>query len=219
MPDLAQGEDAEKALNLLLHELRTPLSVAQGYLRLLLEDRLTDDEERKRAMTQSMAALGRISDLCAGAGELANAVPRAETHRYTAAELMTALAAEAQARGLSTTVQDALPAGHVRTLDPARAAAAIAAVLLGALRHDSGQRPEMCAGVDAGDLLVTSGNAAMRARLIASAGRDAFNPWRGGSGLAVALAAKQLRESGARLWTLAGEASAVAIAIPLELQR
>ena len=218
VPNVTPGDDVANALNLLLHELRTPVSVAQGYLRLLLEGRLSDDAERQRVLARSLDALGRISDVCAGAGDFANAVSPAETHRYPAADLIMALTAEAQAKGLRLTVQDPVLVGHLRTLAPARAAAAITAILRAALRHDSARLPEMLAGAGAADLLVTSGDAAMRARLMAPTDRDTFNPWQGGDGLLVPLAVKQLRETGSRVWALAGESGAVAIAIPLELE-
>jgi hypothetical protein len=217
MPNATPGEDVVKALNLLLHDLRTPVGVAQGYLRLLLEDRLSDNKERQRALAQSMEALGRINELCAGAGEFANhALTPAQAHRYHAAELITALTAEAQAKGLINNVHDSRPLGYLRTLVPTRAAAAIAAIMRAALRNDSAQPAEISTGINVEDLLVTSGNADIRARLIAPMGHDIFNPWRGGNGLLVPLAAKQLGETGARVWTLAGEPFAVAVAIPLE---
>ena len=58
------GIDAEKALNLLIHDLRAPLSVAQGYLRLLSQNKLEGEADRQRAITQSMEALGRIVRFC-----------------------------------------------------------------------------------------------------------------------------------------------------------
>jgi hypothetical protein len=217
MPNVTSGDEVVKALNLLLHDLRTPVGVAQGYLRLLLEDRLTDTKDRQRALAQSMDALGRIGELCAGAGEFANdAVTPAQAHRYQAAELITALTAEAHAKGLIINVQDSRPLGYLRSLVPTQAAAAIATIMRAALRNDAAQPPEISTGVTAEGLLVTSGNAAIRARLIAPTGHDIFNPWRGGNGLLVPLAAKQLGETGARVWTLAGEPFAVAVAIPLE---
>jgi hypothetical protein len=218
VPDITAADDLVKALNLLLHDLRTPLSVAQGYLRLLLEDRLSESKDRQRAIAQSMDALGRISSLCAGAGEFLNASSPAEACRYPAEELVAALAAEAQRGGIGLIVQESLPAGHVRTLAPARAAVAVATILKAALRNDLARTPELSAGVHATDLLVTSGDAATRSRLMAPMGRDVFNPWRGGNGLLVPLAAKQLQETGARIWTLVDDSCAVGIAIPLELE-
>src|SRR5262245_44363406 len=57
-------EETEKALNLLIHDLRAPLSVAQGYLRLLQQNRLEAEADRQRAITQSMDALGKITRMC-----------------------------------------------------------------------------------------------------------------------------------------------------------
>jgi len=113
-------------------------------------------------------------------------------------------------------VQEPLPIGYVRSLVPTRAAAAIVTIVRAALRHDTSLPPQISTGVEAEDLVVTSGHAALRARLIAATAQDTFNPWQGGNGLLVPLAAKQLGNTGARVWTLTGEPSAVAVAIPLE---
>lgn len=56
--------DLERVLNQLLHDLRTPLGVAHGYLRLLHEGRLPTEAERDRALTGTRNALGRMSDIC-----------------------------------------------------------------------------------------------------------------------------------------------------------
>jgi signal transduction histidine kinase len=60
--------DTERILQALLHDVRTPLGVAQGYLRLLREQRLETPEERERALSGASEALGRISRLCDEAG-------------------------------------------------------------------------------------------------------------------------------------------------------
>ena len=52
-------DETAKALHLLIHDLRAPLSVAQGYLRLLQQNRLEAETDRQRAMTQSIEALDR----------------------------------------------------------------------------------------------------------------------------------------------------------------
>lgn len=50
-------------LHVLAHELRTPVGIAHGYVRLLLEDRLPDGAERRRALEQTQKALSRLTEL------------------------------------------------------------------------------------------------------------------------------------------------------------
>lgn len=56
--------EAERVLEVLIHDVRTPIGVAQGYVRLLREERLETPEERDRAMVKTLDALARISRLC-----------------------------------------------------------------------------------------------------------------------------------------------------------
>ena len=55
--------DISDILHVLAHELRTPVGIAHGYVRLLLEDRLHQEADRRRALEQMQKALGRLSDL------------------------------------------------------------------------------------------------------------------------------------------------------------
>jgi signal transduction histidine kinase len=66
LPTLAQ------VLNTLAHELRTPLAVSQGYLRLYLEGRLQSPDDQRRALQQTSDAVARLSALCAEVGTLAS---------------------------------------------------------------------------------------------------------------------------------------------------
>lgn len=52
-----------EVLHVLAHELRTPVGIVHGYLRLLLDDRLPDEAERRRALEQMQKALRRLSEL------------------------------------------------------------------------------------------------------------------------------------------------------------
>ena len=63
-PNLAQ------VLNTLAHEIRTPLAVSQGYLKLFLDGRLTNAEDTKRAMEQTRQALGTLATLCVDMGKV-----------------------------------------------------------------------------------------------------------------------------------------------------
>ena len=55
--------DISGILHVLAHELRTPVGIAHGYVRLLLEDRLPQDHDRRRALEQMQKALGRLTEL------------------------------------------------------------------------------------------------------------------------------------------------------------
>ena len=57
-PNLAQ------VLNTLAHEIRTPLAVSQGYLKLYLDGRLTNADDVQRAFQQTRTALGTLATLC-----------------------------------------------------------------------------------------------------------------------------------------------------------
>ena len=63
-PPVPAAEEIEKVLSLLIHDVRTPLGVAMGYARLLKDGRLGTPEERDRALTRTIAALGAIWRLC-----------------------------------------------------------------------------------------------------------------------------------------------------------
>ena len=65
LPTLAQ------VLNTLAHELRTPLAVSQGYLKLYLEGRIQSPDDQKRALQQTLDAVTRLSGLCSEVGTLA----------------------------------------------------------------------------------------------------------------------------------------------------
>lgn len=216
MPEATAAHDLDKVLDLLLHELRTPVGVAQGYLRLLVEDRLADARDRQRALAQSLEALGRIGTLCGSAGEYLHAVSPPELVSYPAAELVKMLLVECQGNAVAVHVQDAPMPGHVRSLSPARATAAITSILQAALRGDPVLTQAVHVGVHGTDLILTTGDEAVRERLLAPTGRAAFNPWRGGTGLLVPLALRLLAQTNLRIWTLSEKSGAVAIAIPLE---
>jgi len=66
LPTLAQ------VLNTLAHELRTPLAVSQGYLKLYLEGRLQSPDDQRRALQQTSDAVARLSALCSEVAALAS---------------------------------------------------------------------------------------------------------------------------------------------------
>ena len=117
----AGGDEFTKALALLVHDLRAPLSVASGYLRLIREDRLTSDEDRERAFTGVLEAVKRISRLCDEASDFGSAHESAEvaTSLVKAGELAERVCAVLQSEGAAVEPR-AENNGEVRESDPDR---------------------------------------------------------------------------------------------------
>ncbi len=205
-----------RAFNLFIHDLRAPLSVAHGYLRLLREQRLPSEEERERALAQTVDALGRISRLCADASSL--------VHSYEAGPPAgTRVPARMLADQVSQAIQDRLPASvsdipdasmlRLASLDSvAGAMAAIVTAVAGAR-----PRPDNMVTIDAAaqELRVRLG-AADEQQLLADGPRQAFDPWRG-HGLAIPCACRTVERNGGMVWSVDGRQGVVGLALPLEV--
>jgi len=93
--------DAERVLQILLHDLRTPIGVAQGYLRMLQDGRLTEAADTERAVTKALQALGQTARLCQDAGDfLDTSNGPGRNALVTAATFATQVEAEARNRGV-----------------------------------------------------------------------------------------------------------------------
>jgi signal transduction histidine kinase len=210
--------DLIRAFNLLIHDLRAPLSVANGYLRLLREDRLPSPEDRDRAFGQTTDALGRISRLCADASTL--------VHSYEAAPPAgTRVPARLLADQVSQAIQEQLPAsiqsipdnGMLRLASLDTVAGAIAAIVTAVAGVRP--RPDRRVTIDACDeeLRVLLG-AADDHRLLVEGPRQAFDPWRG-HGLAIPCACRTVERNGGTVWAIDGRQGVVGMALPLEVSR
>jgi two-component system sensor histidine kinase BaeS len=131
--------DLERLLHKLLHDLRTPLGVAHGYLRLLQEGRLPTEAERDRALTGTRNALGRMSDICsdasasmAGSSDDADAV-------VPVATFVSALRTQLNLLGTPLLVGELPDASQMPVpVDTERLADATAVVLSATTRHHAG---------------------------------------------------------------------------------
>ncbi len=121
--------DAERVLAVLIHDLRTPLGVAHGYLRLIRGDKLPSAEDRDKALASTQDALTRISRLCQDAAGFLDDAPAATVRRTPAGELAGRVAAALAERGI--TVGDQRPAEGSVSVGTSvdRAAEAIATLL------------------------------------------------------------------------------------------
>lgn len=213
-----QRDEIVKAINVLIHDLRAPLSVAQGYLRLLQQNRLEAEADRQRAITQSIEALGRITRLCSDAAAFV-AEPTATDAtvvKIRASEMVERVTEACTARsspltidtgtGLSGTVQSSNLDGLVQSL-----AIVLCAVRRSALKepvrvsvHEEEKEARFLLGCDDDRAALVSGPP------------ETFDPWRGGHGIALPLACRTIAEAGGRIWSIAGGRGAVGIALPEE---
>jgi signal transduction histidine kinase len=193
--------DAERILQVLIHDARTPLGVAQGYIRLLREERLETPEERERALSRSMDALGRIARLLEDASAfLATPNPAAPTTTISAAFL--AASVEARVREWEFAVTRGLvdPAARVRLGTSAERLAEAIACVAAAVRQGAGTAPPRLHIESATAGVRFAARADDRPEPTEDADPEAspFDAWKNG-GLVVPLACRIITEAGGRI--------------------
>jgi hypothetical protein len=213
-----QPDENAKALNLLIHDLRAPLSVAQGYLRLLQQNRLEAEADRVRALTQSIEALGRIGRLCEEAAAFAaDPSPRdgpAVTVRTSQLVEQVTEACTARCSPLTFIAEPQL-SGVVPSAHPDRLIQSVAVVLCAVRRSTRNEPVGVSVHEDEKEVRFLLGCDDDRAALV-SGPPETFDPWRGGHGIALPLACRTIAEAGGRIWTIANGRGAVGIALPEE---
>lgn len=213
--------DAEKALNLLIHDVRAPLSVAQGYLRLLHQNRLPSDADRERALAQTVEALGRISRLCDDAAAYVARDSTAAvltTSVVQAAELMDRVSEACAAlfpNALAFSADSGPLSGFVRGPRIDRVAQSLAVILCAVRRSTRNDAVRVSVQEGANEARFLLGCDEDHAALMAQPA-EPFDPWRGGHGVALPLACRIVTEAGGRIWTFANARGAVGVALPEE---
>jgi two-component system cell cycle sensor histidine kinase PleC len=218
----------DRLLSLAVHELRTPVTVASGYLRMILAEQagpLTDKQrkistEAERACRRVAALVGELSEI----GKLlAHELPLARQELDLNALLADAAsqATEGADRGITLQMRAGEPA--VLTGDRTRILAAITAVMHAVLREriEPGTLEAQCSVVRDGQTawgIVAIGDASLLAS-VAGAHRApaAFEEWRGGMGLALPMARRVIEAHGGAIWSVEGPPSPGASALKLPL--
>lgn len=208
-----------QVLNTLAHEIRTPLAVSQGYLKLYVDGRLATPDDQQRALRQAREALGVIAVLCADIGKvsaLAEAGSPALPERLDATRLAADLRecielAEATAGGEP-------PAGRIATNAPTDLVKAIAIVIKSAFDEakQAPHRYEWHADRDA--LIIRAGTAEGVRALPSTAdgdGATAVDVVRGGKGLTLIWAAFVLEQHGIQTWHHQAHKASVGVRIPM----
>jgi len=212
-PDLAQ------VLNTLAHEIRTPLAVSQGYLKLFLDGRLKDADEIRKAMDQTRQALGALSTYCVDMGKisaLTEASSRGVPVRITATDLVMSVREHSDVRHAD--FRGSSGQGHIESASPRDLAQAVAIVATSAFEEardaahaietrDDGEG--LCFFAGAADAVpgLRSGPAAATARPVDFS--------KGGRGLKLIWAAFVLDKHGVETWTDGGARASVGIRIPM----
>ena len=217
-PKLAQ------VLNTLAHEIRTPLAVSQGYLKLYLDGRFTNADDTRKAFEQTRQALGTLATLCVDMGKistLSESGQRGIPERVAAADLVTSLRGSEEVAG-ATFDDGAAPERLVETTNVREVAQAVAIVAKAAFDEardrphaikaegataDRGNNLIVVAGVNESLPALQTGPEAPQAR--------AVDFVKGGKGLKLIWAAFVLDKHGVQTWTHGDHRASVGFRIPL----
>jgi len=207
-----------RLLSLSVHELRTPMTVVAGYIRMLLKERAGAlNDQQRRLLEEAEKSCVRLSALIAEMSDLSNLEAGTAPFNRTPVDLRPLLAEtiaalpEAPDRGIAVTLSTGEGAAPIQG-DAVRLRTALLSVLTGLRRE-----------------LVTSQELSVRERTGAHDGRPAswivigapdriaaleeatleslttFDEWRGGCGLSLAVARRIINEHGGAIWSPPGE--------------
>jgi hypothetical protein len=213
--------DLSSVLHVLAHELRTPAGIAQGYLRMLLDERLTEAADQRRALEQTQKALARVTELTGEGSRLArwldeqHGAPRTSIDGHM---LVRRVVSDAGIEPLQAKV-DVPPEGiAIATVDGDALAGALVSLVKVTAREMKNEPCAMVArliGDRTMDVLI-----GYEPQLDAlSAGPDARGAGpvgveRGGVGLSLVMALAILDTHDARHWTIDGLRTTVGIRFP-----
>lgn len=207
-----------QVLNTLAHEIRTPLAVSQGYLKLYLDGRLTDVNDTRRAFEQTRQALGALATLCVDMGKvsaLSESTSQGIPTRVGALDFAKSLQAQSEIHGAAWSGDAgprAIETTNARDLAQAVAIAAKAA-------FDEERESPHAVRIDAGDaLIVLAGADDSLAALADGPGAPNARPVdfaKGGKGLKLIWAAFVLDKHRVQAWTVEGHRASVGFRIPL----
>lgn len=229
MPTEAVDPRWPKVLSLTVHELRTPMTVVAGYLRMLLKDRAGPvNDQQRRMLEEAEKSCTRLSALLAEVSELSALEGGTATFNRNDLNIRDVLTNSVEAlpplpdRDIKVELKTGNGAANVHG-DATRLKAALTSVITATRRELVGSdrlilhehvRPfhgQKVSWIAMGD----------EARISALTNAEAaalttFDEWRGGCGLSLAVARRIIDAHGARIWSPKEQTKAGAvIAIPV----
>jgi phospho-acceptor domain-containing protein len=213
--------DISSVLHVLAHELRTPAGIAQGYLRMLLEERLTEAADQRRALEQTQKALARLSELTAESSRLArwldeqHGAPRTSIDAHV---LVTRVVRDAGIEPLRAKVDVPSESFAIATVDGEALAGALVALVKVTAREMKSEPCAMVARLTGNRTMdVLIGHEPQLDALAAGPEAPGAGPLaieRGGVGLSLVMAIAILETHDARHWTIDGLRTTVGIRFP-----
>ena len=221
-----------RAMSLAVHELRTPVTVVAGYLRMLLREQAGPLSDKQKKMLEeadrSCSRLGALVAEMSEFGKLEGGELAFGRQDFDLAALVVDLASElhdGEDRGVYLEAV-AMPTDmkHVSvTGDRARIAAAVKALMQVAVRErvEPGRLSARCSV--AGDrqrwALLAIGDDSVLPELerLALEPPSSFDEWRGGLGLALPVARRVIEKHGGALWSATGPHARATAALRLPL--
>jgi signal transduction histidine kinase len=198
-----------KLLSLAVHEFRTPITVAAGYLRMVLKERAGPvTEQQRKLLEEAERSCGRLSALVAEMSELSALEGGHALFNPGTLELgdvirdaVGALPELPDDRTIAVVVDGADGPMPLRG-DATRLRAALSSILI-ALRREVVDSDRLCVQVSASDdawRLAIGTPAEIEATAAADpSSLDVFDEWRGGTGLSLAIARRIIGQHGGTL--------------------
>ena len=221
-----------RVMSLAVHELRTPVTVVGGYLRMLLREQagpLTD--KQRKMLEEAERSCGRLGALVSEMSEFGKLQSGDLTFAQQDVDMAGVLAElasgmhEGEDRGVRLELRGT-DQPLVVTGDRARLSAAVKALVHSALRErgEPGAVVAQCSAVSGSDgtryAMITIGDESALPVLSAGAQERAaqFDVWRGGLGLALPVARQVIEGHGGMLWSADNPHSRAGSALRLPLR-
>ncbi len=218
-----------RAMSLAVHELRTPVTVVAGYLRMLLREQGGPLTEKQRKMLEeaerSCARIGALVAEMSELGKLEGGDLPLASQEFDLAALLAELASgmhEGEDRGIRLEVRGADRPVAV-TGDRTRLGAALKALMHSVLRErgEPGVIVVNCSvspNTSPAWAVIAIADASLIASLGDTPAPQGFDEWRGGLGMSLPVARRVIEGHGGQLWSLDGTQSRAASALRIPLR-